>query len=90
MHRSMEKVVLTIHIVCMSLVCLAGCYRQPKNEDRSGLFVFPEEMKHCKAYIMKPSNARYADLRVVYCPNATTITSYREGKVERDITVISE
>lgn len=50
--------------------------------------VLPSELSHCSVYEMSDSTG--TKLKVVYCPNASTTTSHKSGKVRKSTTVISE
>ena len=47
--------------------------------------LLPEELKDCKFFVVSNGTA---EMRVVRCPNSSTTTQYRQGKVTRSLTTI--
>ena len=67
----------------LSLVVLTGC------EPSSNKVEYPvlhEDLKDCKFYTI--SRNGLGKVLVVRCPNSSTTTSYMDGKVSRNITVV--
>lgn len=65
-------------------LCLVGCDREPQQyDDITNYYNLPPGMEDCRVY----SLSLY--VTVVNCPNSTTSTSQRHGKVTRNTIVIN-
>lgn len=67
---------------------LAGC--DANTTESTGSYIMPKDLadKGCKIYRMEGKLAN--DLNVVYCPNASVTSEYRNGKQSVTVTTIDE
>lgn len=73
----------------LACLMLAGC--DPHTEETTRAYQLPSELaeRGCKIYRIE-GEANYATVRVVYCPNAQTTTTYKAGKSMQSTSVIAE
>lgn len=65
-------------------LCLVGCDLEPQQyDDITNYYNLPPDMEDCRVYSLSPL------VTVVNCPNSTTSTSQRQGKVTRNTIVIN-
>lgn len=75
-------------IAGLAVLMLVGC--EAKTEDQTSDYRLPQELveKGCKIYRME-GNGTVAPIKVVYCPNSNTTTSYRASKSNINTAVIT-
>lgn len=77
-------------LALLACLMLAGC-GDANTEDTTSAYQLPQELveKGCKIYRLT-GKAQYQTLRVVYCPNAETTTTYKAGKTTQSTALIAE
>ena len=76
----MKKLVITLFVVGL----LVGCTKS--TSEISTDYVLPPELSQCKVYFL--DNGGLHPMRVLYCPNASTATTYMNGKVTEHTAMI--
>jgi putative SOS response-associated peptidase YedK len=69
--------------IVFAAMIVAGCTNSAKEVVYP---VMPPELKDCKVYAISSESGR--DITVMRCPNATTSTTYKEGKATRTTIVV--
>lgn len=76
-------------LALLACLMLAGC--DPHTEETTAAYVLPSELvaRGCKIYRIE-GKTNYATVRVVYCPQAQTTTTYKAGKSMQSTSVVAE
>ena len=78
----MNKLIL----LTLTATLIIGC--TPYNREATEEFKLPKELSHCSVYVLSDTIGKH--IHVVHCPKAQTTTYQVEGKVTKNITLISE
>jgi hypothetical protein len=77
---------MKIITILLAFALMVGC--TPYNREATEEFKLPKELSHCSVYVLSDTIGKH--IHVVHCPKAQTTTYQVDGKVTKNITLISE